>query len=198
MTQIVLPLVEGHSEVESVPVLLRRLFARLDRTDASVAKPFRVKRYQIVRAGELERAVVQGLRSRSGVTSVLVLLDADDDDPDALETALLQRCREVTFLPAAVVAATRELESWFLGSKDSLRGICGIRADARAPEGPEAIRGAKERLTRNMERRSYLEVQDQPTFAARMDLDLALERCASFRRLATALEHLLAAPHRAP
>lgn len=84
-------------------------------------------------------------------------------------------------------------EAWFLGSKDSLRGVCGIRTDANAPEGPETIRGAKERLSRNMEGgRRYIEVVDQPVLAARMDLDLARQRCLSFRRLITGLERILA------
>jgi hypothetical protein len=41
--------------------------------------------------------------------------------------------------------------------------------------------------------RRYLEVADQPAFAARMDLDLALQRCLSFQRLATELERILVA-----
>jgi hypothetical protein len=75
----------------------------------------------------------------------------------------------------------------------SLRGVCGIRADANAPEAPESIRGAKERLTRNMEAgRGYVEVKDLPVMAAKMDLDLALQRCLSFRKLLAELERLLA------
>ena len=75
----------------------------------------------------------------------------------------------------------------------SLRGVCGIRTDAEAPVGPEEIRGAKERLSRNMEgKRRYIEVLDQPVLAARMDLALARQRCPSFQRLAAGLERLLA------
>jgi predicted GTPase len=43
-----------------------------------------------------------------------------------------------------------------------------------APDDPESIRGAKEWLTRHMERgRSYSETLDQPSFAARFDLQAA-------------------------
>jgi hypothetical protein len=126
------------------------------------------------------------------MTGVLIVLDADDDDPAQIEAALLDRCRTVSLLPTAVVAARRELESWFLGCKESLRGVCGIRSDAEAPDGPEGIRGAKERLSRNMEgNRRYVEVVDQPALAARMDLDLARQRCPSFQRLIAGLERLL-------
>jgi Domain of unknown function (DUF4276) len=188
---VILPIVEGHAEVEAVPVLLRRMLERIGPAHVQVARPFRVKRYLLVRAGELERAIQQGLRDRGDVSCLLVLLDADDDDPHVLEKELWHRCTMVTELPSAVVLACRELEAWFLGSKESLRGVRGIRPAATAPPDPEEIRGAKERLSRNMETSGYLEVDDQPAFAGRMDLDLARQRCASFRRLWTALEHLL-------
>jgi hypothetical protein len=194
MSQAILPIVEGHSEAEAVPVLLRRLLVRLECPEVQIARPFRVSRLKMVRPGEIERAVLQGVRDRGKVTSVLVILDSDDDDPAQLEKLLTGRCQQTISLPVAVVAARRELESWFLGSKDSLRNVRGIRADAKAPDDPESIRGAKERLTRNMKAgRRYLEVDDQPVFAARMDLDLALGRCLSFQRLATELERILAA-----
>jgi hypothetical protein len=175
-----------------MPVLLRRLLVHLDRPEVQVARPFRVSRYKIVRPGEIERAIVQGTRDRNNVGAILVILDADDDDPIPLETALLERCRKASPLPVAVVAACRELEAWFLGSKDALRGVCGIRSDANAPAAPEAIRDAKGRLTSNMEgSRRYLEVADQPVLAARMDFELTLRRCASFQRLFGALERIL-------
>jgi uncharacterized protein DUF4276 len=136
--------------------------------------------------------VLQGTRSRKGITAVLVVLDADDDDAPTLEAALLERARRVTPLPIGVVLAIRELESWFLGSKESLRGFRGIRAEAKIPDNPEGIRGAKERLTRNMERgRRYVETDDQPAFASHMDLDLAAQHCTSFQRLVSELERIL-------
>jgi Domain of unknown function (DUF4276) len=193
MSPAILPFVEGHSEAEAAPVLLRRLLVRLERPEIQIARPFRVSRYKMVRPGEIERAIVQGIRDRRDVGAVLVILDADDDDPLHLEGTLLERCRNASSLPSAVVAACREFEAWFLGSKDSLRGVCGIRQTANAPDGPEAIRDAKGRLTKNMDGRGYIEVDDQPVLAARMDLDLALRRCLSFQRLMSELERILAA-----
>jgi len=192
MTGTILPIVEGQSEEATIPILLRRLLGRLGREDVVVARPYRVSRLKVVRTGELERALTQGLRDRARITCVLIVIDADDDEPGPLEDQLIERCRAHTRLPAAVVAATKELEAWFLGSKDSLRGVRGIKPDANAPADPEAIRGAKERLSRNMIGQNYVPVDDQPAFAARMDLDQALKRCASFRRLAAGLERILA------
>ncbi|HEX2077141.1 MAG TPA: hypothetical protein VHG08_05515 [Longimicrobium sp.] len=109
------PIVEGHAEVRSVPVLMRRL-------GVDVAKPFRVKRNQVVRPGELERAVQLAVADRAAASAVLVLLDADDDCPAELAPVLLRRCRQVTDVPVSVVFAVRELEAWFLGGVQSLRG----------------------------------------------------------------------------
>jgi Domain of unknown function (DUF4276) len=194
MSPAILPIVEGHSEAEAAPVLLRRLLVHLERPEIQIARPFRVPRLKMVRPGEIERAIVQGIRDRQDVGAILVILDADDDNPLHLEAALLERCRKASHLPSTVVAACREFEAWFLGCKDSLRGVCGIRQTANAPEGPETIRDAKGRLTSNMEEgRRYLEIDDQPVLAARMNLDLALRRCASFQRLVPEMERILAA-----
>ncbi|MFW6162790.1 MAG: DUF4276 family protein [Planctomycetota bacterium] len=190
----VVSIVEGHSEQQSVPVLLRRLQARLGTYQVRIARPFRVKRNRVVREGELERAVTQALRSRENTGALLLLLDADDDCPVRLGQSLLARCRACTGLPVAVVLANREFEAWFLGAKDSLRGVRAVRPDAQAPTDPETIRGAKERLSANMAGRRYLEVDDQPALATKMDIDLAVRRCRSFakfvRDTAGLLSHL--------
>lgn len=192
MSVNIVPIVEGQSEVESVPVLLRRVRERLRTYGVDVARPFRVKRNSVVRKGELERAVRQAVRSRDNAGCVLVLLDADDDCPAELAPSLLERCEQVTNLPVAVVLANKELEGWFLGAKESLRGVRGIRDDTVAPPDPEGIRGAKERLTQNMAGgRRYSEVDDQPALADKMDLDLTRRRCPSFDKFLRDVERLL-------
>ena len=193
MDHTLLPLVEGQSEVAGLPILLRRLLALLDHPSVQVARPFRIHRTKIKQDGEIERAIVQGLRSRKAVTGIVVVVDADDDDPAEIEELLRSQCGRATHLPVAVAAATRELEGWFLGAKESLRGFRSIRGDAKNPEYPETIRGAKERLSKNMkDGRTYIEVDDQPAFAEKLDLQMALERCPSLQRLARSLQDLLA------
>ena len=60
-------IVEGHAEVESVPLLLRRIFAQFGVSDISISRPFRVKRNRVVKPGELERAISQTVRDRTDV-----------------------------------------------------------------------------------------------------------------------------------
>lgn len=182
MSAQIVPIVEGQSEVESIPLLVRRVLQESEVSAIPVARPFRVKRTLVVRPGELERAVTQAIRARQNSGGVLVVLDADDDCPVELSAKLLHRCREATRLPVAVVIANRELECWLLGAKESIRGCRGIRASAASPPDPEGIRGAKERLSENMDRRRYVEVDDQPAMIATFDISRARAVCRSLNK----------------
>src|SRR4030042_2063891 len=113
MNQQILPIVEGQSEVESVPILLRRIRDLMHAFNIQIARPYRVKRNKVVKQGELERAIEQGIRDRGNVSAILLLLDADDDCPAALAPQLSERCRQTTHLPVAVVFANIEIEGWF-------------------------------------------------------------------------------------
>jgi hypothetical protein len=187
----ILPIIEGQSEAESVPILLRRIRDKMQAFNIRISRPWRVKRYRVVKQGELERAITQGIRDRSNIGAILLLLDAEDDCPATLAPELLERCRLTTHLPVAVVLANIEMEGWFLGGKESLRGLCGIKPDAVAPPNPESIRGAKERLSKNMEHgRRYLEVDDQPTLAAYLDFELTRSHCRSFEKFLTEAKRL--------
>lgn len=199
MPPTLLPLVEGQSEVAGLPILLRRLLAHLGHPHVLVAKPFRVHRTRVPQGGEIERAVLQGLRTREQITGIVVVLDADDDDPLTLEALVRAECAKAALLPVAVVAATRELEAWFLGAKESLRGVRSIRATATSPPDPETIRGAKERLSRNMDgNRRYVEVDDQPAFAEMVELAIAIERCPSLQRFVLGLQTMLVVGEASP
>ena len=189
----ILPIVEGQSEVESIRVLISRIMHHTN-IFTEILKPFRVKRNQIVKTGELERAVDAGIRTRANVSAIIVLLDADDDDPDMLRQQLLERlgsCLGET-VDYSVVIANKELECWFLSAKESLSGVRGIRTNAVSPSNPESIRAAKGHLTRNMDRGfRYNEVDDQPAFAYSLDMDAAREKSPSFRLFVSEVERLI-------
>jgi len=126
MMPALVPIAEGQAEVESIPVLLRRVLAALAVHSVQVARPFQVKRTKIVKEGELERAIKLALMDRAGAEALLVVLDADDDCPVHLADRLRERAVATTEKPCAVVLAQQEFEAWLLGSKESLRGHRGI------------------------------------------------------------------------
>ena len=169
-------LVEGESEVATVPLLIRRIAANLyPELPIVVPPPIRRPRNKIVKENELERAVEFVARQIGGQGAIFIIFDSDKDCPAELGPALLRRASQVrSDLPVAVVLAKCEFEAWFLAAADSLRGRRGLRNDLHPPNDPEAIRGAKEWLSRRMEgSRTYSETTDQPALTALFDIEQA-------------------------
>lgn len=196
----IFPIVEGHGEVEAVPILLRRIAAELLGASLDVLPAFRVKRSRLLKPEDetLRRAL--GLaRVKLGATgdprsgTVLVLLDGDDDCPKELADALSERVRAAASdLRVAIAVAKREFEAWFLAAAVSLRGRHRVRESAEPPAEPETIRGAKERLERDLfGGAKYSETADQPALTALMKLEEA-RTTRSFRHLVAVVERALA------
>lgn len=179
-------IVEGHGEVEAVPILLRRIVQEICPGQlVAHLRPIRVKRQQIVKEGELERAVnLAALRSgRDGC--ILILLDANGDCPRDLAPKLLQRaCNARSDRIVKVVLAKMEYEAWFLAAVGSLAGSHGIASSARKPSEPESIRDAKGWLSSCMPPGwAYRATLHQPAFSRIIDLDCARQFSPSFAKL---------------
>lgn len=178
-------IVEGHGEVDAVPILVRRLVQTMQPGFAlQIEQPLRVPRNRLTKPRELERAVELAGRRVGPDGAVLLILDSDDECPASLAPSLLTRAREArSDLAIGVVLAKREFEAWFLAAADSLRGKRGLTSSLTAPDDPESIRGAKEWLTARMAPgRRYVETLDQAALAATFDLELA-RRAPSFDKL---------------
>jgi hypothetical protein len=187
-------IVEGHGDVDAVPVLLRRLASALDPLfPFQIEQPIRVTKSKLLQTGELERAVELAARKIGGAGAILILLDSDEDCPAMLGPALLERARATRRdVAIAVVLAKPEFETWFLAAAESLRGRRGLRDDLEPPADPEGIRGAKEWLTAHMAgSQHYVETLDQPALAAVFDL-AAARRADSFDKCWRELERLIA------
>lgn len=174
-------IVEGHGEVESVPVLVRRIAQSVYAALAVlVPPPVRIPKSKLLKAGELERALDLAALKVGAQGGILVLVDSDEDCPAERGPQLLQRALSSrNDLPVAVVLAKREFESWFLAAAESLRGQRSLPATLVAPADPESIAGAKEWLGERMATGRYAETLDQPALAAGFDLHLA-RRADSF------------------
>ena len=171
-------IVEGHGEVEAVPVLIRRVAANLyPELVVIVPRPIRISRSKLLQTGGLEKWV-EIVSVRVGVQgAIFVILDSDDDCPAELGPELLHRASRIqTGLPVAVVLAKCEFEAWFLAAAESIRGQRGLGNDIHPPNDPEAIRDAKGWLSQQMEsNRTYSATGDQPALAARFNLQQALQ-----------------------
>jgi len=191
----IVTIVEGHGEVQSVPILLRRLAERLSPDSfVDAPRPIRIGRYKILKAGELERAVELAARRRAGADGcILILLDAEDDCPARLGPELLRRARsERSDCDIRVVLAKAEYEAWFLAACDSIAGKRGIAESATPPPEPESIRGAKEWLSAHMPSgQPYRPTLHQSALTAIFDLDTA-RMAPSFDKLWRDVSSLLA------
>lgn len=174
-------IVEGHGECESVPILIRRIARQFDPGLAvRIPHPVRVTKSKLLKPGELERAVELAAMNVQGDGGILVVLDSDDDCPAALAPDLLARTQSArSDLPSAVVLPNKEFESWFLAAAQSLRGHGGFPEDLESPTQPEAIRGAKEWLSKRVRSGAYSANVDQASLTDVFDFDLA-RRAPSF------------------
>jgi hypothetical protein len=94
-------------------------------------------------------------------------------------------------LSATFLYAVREFEAWFIASAPALAAAGLLREGTPVEENPEAIRGAKEWLSRHMTgAHRYRETVDQARFTQAMSLGEAA-RCSSFARLMKRLQDLV-------
>jgi len=177
-------IVEGHGEIESVPLLLRRIAAEVDPAlVVEVVGPIRIPADRLRKAGEMERAVEFAARRLGEGGGIFVLLDCDWEGscPKTDAPALLARARTArSDLPVALVLAYKEFEAWFIAACESLRGKRGLANDMAPEPKPEEIRGAKEWLSRQMPpNMRYSESLDQVALTAVFDMQAA-KRASSF------------------
>ncbi|MBI4372067.1 MAG: DUF4276 family protein [Elusimicrobia bacterium] len=182
------PIVEGHGEVQAVPILLRRLLAEAQCHRVEVGRPIRRTQAQFRSKEAVETAVKLALL-QPDCAAVVILFDGEDDCPkEVAEKARAWARGAAGTVPCDVVIAYREYETWFLSAVESLRGKCGISDVATSPDNPESKRDAKGALEEFMpERRAYSETLDQPAMSAAFDMGQAHHRSRSFRKLVKAL-----------
>ncbi|MGD0220705.1 MAG: DUF4276 family protein [Terriglobia bacterium] len=185
-------LVEGHGEVEAVPVLLRRLLAEAQCYGIGVGPPIRRSQSQLRNQEGIQRGVRVALL-QPDCSAVVILFDGEDDCPRELAARVWEWAQAAAGnTPCDVVIAYREYETWFLAALESLRGSHGIRPDASAPANPESRRDAKGALEDFMPAdRAYSETGDQSAMSALFDMALAHRRNRSFRKLVKALGDVL-------
>ena len=181
----VAPIVEGHGEVEALPVLLQRI-ARVTAVQGilRVNPPIRVKLGSFLNDRDFFHRYVALASAKAAQESgnVLILLDCDDACPAVLGPQLLRRAMAVRGDVGMFVAlAHREFESWFIAAIQSLRGVRGLSHDLEPPADLERIRNAKGWLGDRMNV-AYDPVTHQTEFTRKIDLSQA-RTSVSFDRI---------------
>jgi hypothetical protein len=182
MLPCIASIVEGHGEIEALPVLVRRILEQQQSACfADVRRPRRIAKSLLLRPGEMERAIQSLAKEIDSKGAILVVIDSDGSAPCRRGPQLLVRARSArTDLPVAVVLAHHEWESWYLSAAKSLSACRGLHDGLTSPHDPESIQGAKEWLTRHMQPgRAYSPTADQAALASSLDLQAA-RRAPSF------------------
>jgi hypothetical protein len=176
-------IVEGHGEVQAVPLLVRRIAEWIGFEEKlTIHQPIRVHRDRVVKQGELERHLELVARRVGPGGAILILVDADNACAASLGPELLARARKArSDRRIAVVLAVREYEAWLIASAKSLRGERTLPPDLEAPDDPEALPHAKAWLGARMQH-GYSETLEQPKLTAKIDLAEA-RRAGSFDKL---------------
>ncbi|MHB1841559.1 MAG: DUF4276 family protein [Sulfobacillus sp.] len=187
--------VEGYGEVESVPILVRKIGLELGVPGLEILKPIRCSRDALLNPAsqELETKLEVANRKLQGDRAVLILLDQHNDCAASAAPVLYKRAKAShCHLEVAVIFAVHEYEAWFLAGLESIRGCRGVRQDAEAPTDPEGVQGAKERLRSLQDgSRYYSPTVDQPAFTAKMDIAAARGRARSLDKFYREVERLL-------
>lgn len=186
MMTTVAPIVEGHGEVEALPLLLRRLAEwQTPNLYASILPPIRVRKDRFLNnEREFQRHLVLAADKCGEQGWILLLLDADDDCPATRGAEVLQRAQSyIPYRRISVVFANREYEAWFVAAAQSLHGYRGFSLSPGYTVDAETIRNAKGWVERQMGGVSYSEVLHQPGFSQRFDMQQAFDGSRSFRKL---------------
>jgi hypothetical protein len=167
------PIVEGHGEVQAIPILLRRMVAEAAPTAQLHLNPaLRVKAGSFMNDDDYSRKYIELAARKAKPWSnscVLILLDCEDDCPAELGSDLLNRAKAFrSDVNIIVILAYREYETWFLASARSLQGICGLPLDLIPPVDPESFRDAKGWLSEKMGL-PYNETDHQPRLTNAFD-----------------------------
>lgn len=188
MTLRIGSVVEGHGEVQALPILIRRIAADLGIFNCDIRTPHRIGRDhmtgpKVARAVRVQQAAV----GADGL--VIVLYDSDDDVPEsAVASTRAQLAPESDRV--LVFTAVREFEAWFLAGIDSLRGAGSVADDASFDGDPEAPRDAAGRLEELMTE-SYKKTLHQARFTGRLDFHHAAKRSPSLLKFVEGVSEAL-------
>ena len=190
-------IVEGHGEANrstrgdppAVVVLISKLLQAVGCQNLFPVEhlpPFRMRSYgEFFRGNKLEN-VIRFHKKHPDCAAVLILLDMDDDCAKEKAFELTDRVRAMESLPfsVAIVCAKCEYEAWFLASLETIQPGHIYR------QNPELRRDAKGWLKNQF---GYRPTRDQSQYTRNLDIDLAIKRSRSFRRLHHAVEEIMSA-----
>lgn len=191
-----LMIVEGHGEVRSVPVLVRRILEKHERFDVQLLPAQRRGEYPSV-TRHFENYFLAAIKDGAAILWVMDFDAKEYDCPYREAAELIRRAQALRpGWPLKVAFLVKEYEALFLHDEKATRAVFpDIPKKTQFPASPETIRGAKEWLSAERPKGSaYKETVHQEKITAHLDLDLLRERSPDFAHLERSVLALIDAP----
>lgn len=160
-------IVEGAYDEAAIPVLVKRC-----RPNAKVI----IRKCRGSVTGRLAGIVVELGRTR-GIERIVVVSDADGEEPARLSSAIRHRIPDEYRTLVRPVVIAQMLEAWLIADPAALRSVTGR---ARSFAHPERIRDPKAELRRLFTRATAYTPEIARRLAEAVDLKLLERRCPSF------------------
>lgn len=195
----IVPITEGDSEVEAVPILIRRwLWEEKQRYDIQIQRPYNTHGSPKL-ISDFER-FLKLAQIEPDCAGILVLKDEEDNCAVDVAQDLAKRAIALKLkVPVVIICAVREYEAWFLASLATIAGatIKGnvlITSNVTYEGEIENKRDVKGWLKSQFPKgRTYKETIDQVALTQKINFSLARQNSRSFHRFEHALEELIAA-----
>jgi Domain of unknown function (DUF4276) len=188
----IVPIVEGDGEVTAVPVLLRKILARVLRYDIQITRPKNANgRGNLIKEGGLEKFIRYSWKERD-CGAILVLVDAENECAKFVARDFAERVGAMgVVFPVVIVVAKRMYETWILASIATIAGHLDLPTGLIPPPNVEEVPNPKAWIDRHFPQgRAYKETQDQEAMTHLMDIGLA-SSSRSFQRLLHAVHQAL-------
>jgi len=192
----IIPIVEGHGEVEAIRILLSRIWTELLGEEyIHVLTPLRIPQGKILnKPDELSRYIRLAYLKLKDVPlhknqGVLLLFDADSGLPCVLAKKITESIQDHhDEILLSCVIANKEFETWFVASSDQMPEEFST-ADTQTAASAEPENRGKAWVEQNA-LRSYSETADMPRLSKKINLSLVRDRCPSFDKLCREMEKL--------
>ena len=121
MQNVIVPIVEGHGEVDAASNLIRRVLSEyLNESGFRVADPKRLKRNRIT--ADLPR-MLEYAAGEPGCKAIIVIVDSDQECARDLAANIARVAAERNIaLPVSIACPITEYEAWFIASIETIKG----------------------------------------------------------------------------
>ncbi len=184
--------VEGRSDKDTIPVLIKKLGYRLRIVSKAVPQS------ELLIGDKMARHLSELLREHNDVDLVLVCIDSERVDPSVTEQRVRpvqRRLNETSSVPVRYAVVDHALEGWLACDEDAVQSVLGSRARVNIRSNPENHPTPADLLERVFREngRKFRKTRDNPNIAERVSVERVASKSPTFRRFAEILGHPVSA-----